>query len=527
MFRKSSKIKLVGIALASLGAAAMSSSAFADKSQTKIDFGAQSAEGVLAQTQDGLHSLQFDGFGQIDWTHFDVNTALKEGRSSGADVNSNGLPGGNADAVALSNADALNTRVYGSGFSTGMKLRNFVLNARGAFGCDFQFRVGLGFKPDHDRTTGYNTGDGQLKVRLLPTFLNYSGLSDMGYGNINLMVGQVSPFIGFDNSNSIKETLFLERALASAAFDAPYVLGGMAHGYWDMFTANLAAFTNTGDSDEPGVVWENTNVDRTKKNDVWGFSGRATISPVHDADTTYHAGAHFWHQGLLQRGRENANEGLLFHTGINPDPEACSRNSSSLISTGYFTAKSFTQWGLEAAAAWGPWNVRGEFLQRKYKRDNLFIGGVERELSDPSFYGWHAEASWIITGERRPYDAKYGVFSNPTPDCCCGAWEVAARYSYLSLQDTDKGFDGTEDTSGNAANPSFVNRGIKTGTTGSDLGRFKHGVEHNYTFGVNWFPSHHVKVSANWVHAKAKYAGSNHRGDEKLDAFAVRAQFAW
>ena len=63
-----------------------------------------------------------------------------------------------------------------------------------------------------------------------------------------------------------------------------------------------------------------------------------------------------------------------------------------------------------------------------------------RDLDDPSFDGYHITASWIMTGEMRPYNKKNGTFGN-TPVAKTmhqdgiGAWEVSARYSALNLAD--------------------------------------------------------------------------------------------
>jgi len=532
---KNSMIKWAGIALAGLGAAAMSSAALADASLTRTKFPKNTAESSPAEFSDGVHSLAWDGLVQFDWTHFGADVPLKEGYPSGFTYGGSGRN---------------DQQVYGDGFSTGLKARRVALNWRGSLGCDWQFRAGLGFEPSYDvwnhgRTDagifngpGDSTGIGRFNVRLLPTFMNYSGFAD----NINVAFGQISPFIGLENSESSKDLLFLERSLVGATFDAPYLLGAMAHGYWDYATVNVSMFTNSADSAEGnvGLVGDASlgtigTADKTKKNDKWGIAGRLTFSPVHDSEKTVHFGVHGWYQGLLEATRENYSGGadigapiLVYHTGMHAYPEACSRQNAVLVSTGYFTARAFTQMGVEAAGTYGPWHLRAEFMHRRYDRVARQLNSQERNLCDPKFYGWTISGSYLVTGESREYDAKYGVFRNPTPNCCAGAWEIAARYSYIRLQDPAAGFDGMF----NDANQTFATaqatareRGFNTDKTGSN--RFLlHGRQHNISVGVNWMPSHHIKVSGNYIHAKAKYADCN-RCDEKMSIWAVRAQFAW
>ncbi|MEQ1785070.1 MAG: porin, partial [Hyphomonadaceae bacterium] len=77
----------------------------------------------------------------------------------------------------------------------------------------------------------------------------------------------------------------------------------------------------------------------------------------------------------------------------------------------------------------------------------------------------------VITGERQRYSLGAGTFGEVRPDGdnWFGAWEVAARYSTLDL--TDGGVNG--------------------------------GEEKNLTVGVNWYVNRNVRVSANYVDAKA------------------------
>ncbi|MFZ5532153.1 MAG: porin [Pseudomonadota bacterium] len=59
---------------------------------------------------------------------------------------------------------------------------------------------------------------------------------------------------------------------------------------------------------------------------------------------------------------------------------------------------------------------------------------------DVNFSGWHAQAAWLMTGERRPYKASEGVFDRVIPKASVGlggigAWELAARVSEVNLND--------------------------------------------------------------------------------------------
>jgi phosphate-selective porin OprO and OprP len=59
-----------------------------------------------------------------------------------------------------------------------------------------------------------------------------------------------------------------------------------------------------------------------------------------------------------------------------------------------------------------------------------------------SFRGWYAEGSWTITGESRKCIPGTGAYSGIVPNTPSslsaggwGAWELAARYSHVVLND--------------------------------------------------------------------------------------------
>jgi phosphate-selective porin OprO/OprP len=62
------------------------------------------------------------------------------------------------------------------------------------------------------------------------------------------------------------------------------------------------------------------------------------------------------------------------------------------------------------------------------------------DLENPVFDGYYVSASWILTGEMRAYNKKNGLFrsvpiSKTVYQNGKGAWEIAARYSDVSLSD--------------------------------------------------------------------------------------------
>lgn len=113
--------------------------------------------------------------------------------------------------------------------------------------------------------------------------------------------------------------------------------------------------------------------------------------------------------------------------------------------------------GFEALWIRGPWSVQGEYL----RANTSFGDGKPAYRID----GWYAFASWVATGESRPY--KDGNVGNVVPTRPWGAVEFAARYSTVDL----------------------------------DGGGIMGGREHDWTLGVNWYLGQHLKLQANYIRA--------------------------
>ncbi|MCA9078195.1 MAG: porin [Planctomycetaceae bacterium] len=122
------------------------------------------------------------------------------------------------------------------------------------------------------------------------------------------------------------------------------------------------------------------------------------------------------------------------------------------------------------------------------------IYAIVDQINGPTatFSGAYAQAAYILTGEHRPYNKKSGVLGRVVPNkpfgkCGLGAWEVAARWSMLDLND----------------------------------GTIRGGLLHDVTGGLNWYLNKYTKFQLNYIHAFLNNAGN---GDSNADIVAVRAQ---
>jgi phosphate-selective porin OprO/OprP len=138
--------------------------------------------------------------------------------------------------------------------------------------------------------------------------------------------------------------------------------------------------------------------------------------------------------------------------------------------------------GVELAGVWGPWSLQGEYLRTDVRRSGR---------PDQRFPGWYLYGSWFITGGQRNYDPKDGAFDQVKPRGKYGAWELAARYSVLDLEDDP--------------------------ITG--------GKEENWTLGLNWYADKHMRLMVNWVHAEADPNRSGRM--ENIEAWMARFQYVF
>jgi phosphate-selective porin OprO/OprP len=229
-----------------------------------------------------------------------------------------------------------------------------------------------------------------------------------------------------------------------------------------------------------GYFFDGVKNDTSPYNQGWGTTGRLHMAPWKNDTGVVHLGV-----AASYRGADGNNE-----VRFRERPES-HVTSTRLVDTG--TLDDFdnqTLLGAEAAAVFGPFSMQGEYIQTSVDHDG--------PVSDPDFNGWYVYASYFLTGESRPYKASSGTFGRVVPDSIVGkgghgAWELAARYSTIDLDDS--GIDG--------------------------------GKEENITLGVNWYATPNIRFMANYIRAKTdptsvvKYPSA---GDEDVDIFQLRAQ---
>jgi phosphate-selective porin OprO/OprP len=181
-------------------------------------------------------------------------------------------------------------------------------------------------------------------------------------------------------------------------------------------------------------------------------------------------------------------------------------DAARLIATGNIDSSSIFQWSTEAAANWKNLFVQGGYFRYEVQRRASI-------LPDPTFDGWYAQASWVLTGEPRRYDTARGTFRAPKvakplslgADGGLGALELAVRYS-----ETDLNFHA-----GNAG-------------AAMPLGGIRGGEQEIWTFGLNWYASDAVRFAINYQLIDVdRLNAAGARVGQDAQALSGRAQFSF
>ena len=169
------------------------------------------------------------------------------------------------------------------------------------------------------------------------------------------------------------------------------------------------AFNNWLDKDQPNSFDDNATQ----------FVTRATWVPSlsKNESTLLHLGVALRHS--------DSEEGFQTQSG----PEF--NKAPDFLATDFFNPDDSMTYQAEASLRSGPFWLHGEYVRTDLE---------DAALDDPSIDGYHVTASWIVTGEVRPYNKRGGVF-RPIPIARTvdqngwGAWEISTRFSSLDMNE--------------------------------------------------------------------------------------------
>jgi phosphate-selective porin OprO/OprP len=301
-------------------------------------------------------------------------------------------------------------------------------------------------------------------TELKDVYIRYGGW-DFG----KLTIGQFKHEFGLEVLTSSKYMTFVERASLSAfAVDRRIGIGlaGDA-GRWHW------AASVFGEEESADVGGD----------EGYGVAGRVTWAPQFGDNSFIHLGAAANWQIPAESNDLGPGEGN-YGWRVRSRPETHQTNVR-LVDTGVLgnvdDSDGIVTYGLEGAWVAGPLSIQGEWAQQTVNRD---------DGDEPDFSSWYVYGSWFITGESRSY--KGGSFGRTK---ATNAWEIAARYSTMDLEDGDIG-GGEQDI---------------------------------ITLGVNYYVNPYLRFMFNYVRTDADNASdrflddNGNRIQDEPNAFVVRA----
>jgi phosphate-selective porin OprO/OprP len=240
---------------------------------------------------------------------------------------------------------------------------------------------------------------------LKDAYISYRGIFG---GNGRVRVGNFRQPFGLEEVTTSRNLTFMERSLGTD----PFVVGrrmGLEVTRWSPdFRASASVF---------GADVEDF---AKEANETFSYAARLNYTPINDDDSTLMLGA----AGTL-RTPDFGSEEAKFDT----------RPETNISDTKFTYVKvkdvdSWTVFGGEMAYINQRLRLQGEYM----------MTDVSRLDGDPSvsYSGGYVFASYFLTDDKHEWDSRDAEISRFRPNNKSGAWELAARYSFLDLDDPEK-----------------------------------------------------------------------------------------
>ncbi len=344
-----------------------------------------------------------------------------------------------------------------------------------------------------------------------------------------------------DMTASSKAMTFLERSMYTDAFYENFATGVLnTNNFFDQRATYMAMIYRQDNYN--GSTPDGANVADTFGDGKYAYGLRATALPIweNDGRCFMHVGASIdWREAddvnaatgqggtvgprfVDFRARPQIRDGIGDYGSTGDNVAGLPGNQNRIVDTGVMTSSSSTVIGTEWAFVRGPLFLMAEYgfaeANDVTTSATTFVSNSKikagTNLGDCWFNGGYIQATYFLTGESRTYDRRLGrlgtnyITSPFTPFYFTrgedggwlfgrGAWEVAARYNYLNLD--DKGIQG--------------------------------GISHAVELGVNWYLNTNLKIQFEYLwqdrtDMTSFQNGVNaNRNNGSLNGLGIRTQF--
>lgn len=298
-----------------------------------------------------------------------------------------------------------------------------------------------------------------------------------GWDGNDLTAGFQRVAFGLENTGSSNYTVFMERGVTDAfSPDRDLGIAWRNHaGDWGQFKVG-AYIPNSIDEGD----------DDNHRADAYNYIGRVSLVPINKSNQVVHLGASAAYTNYSNK------DNVRYRTR----PE--SHLSERLVRTDRIYDPDHTwRYGLEAAYSGSGFLLQSEYVGVSTKG---YYDDEDKEGKNDTYdySSWYASAAYMLTGEAHAYRSKGGTFGNVMPDHPIskggwGAWELAARYSKIDLNDNGE----------------------------------KGGQMDDITLGLNWYLENNLKLMFNYVRYDAdNYEDKDSRiNDQNENIYQTRLQW--
>jgi phosphate-selective porin OprO/OprP len=349
----------------------------------------------------------------------------------------------------------------------------------------YDYQLDIAFAPEFDLQGGVEDEIELLDgtgIELKDAFIGIRDIPLFGY----VRIGHMRTPFSLEQLTSSNFLPFLERSLGHRLAPGREVgVAALNHTVAENFTWGYGAFFDELPETQPNIENDNQGV---------RVIGRATWTPWYDVPSNGRYLLHTGFSAAYTRPRLRDDPDLpgtsTRAVRFNARPEI--HRGDHLIDTDGIDAREYQVAGAEFALVQGPLSVQIELT---------WAGIDEASGNSADLYGAYALATWFLTGEHRTYNRRRAVFDRMTPlenfwivrtrrgvRRGWGAWEIAARWSYLEF-------------------PDYGSQKLQ------DL-----------TIGLNWYWNPHTRVMLNWIHPWARNSPESSDVRAEGDVLSMRMQ---
>jgi len=360
-------------------------------------------EPLVTEARDGVLTFESKDEKFKIWTDFRINVDFtKFFDNYDNNLSQNTLTGNPADAIQLSDGAHIRRARFAFKAQVSEKWYGEI---------DFDFR--------------------DLEVDINDAYLQYS-VNDA----LSFQVGQFREPMGMMTNTTSRYVSFMERPM-SCELDPSRHMGIGAKYSHPWFYAGLGLFSDEAfDKDAKDV----RRKQRTGTEASKAVTGRIMGYPVKGNDIVLGIGA-----GGSYRTPQITDEGYNTVRFRTYDENRTSQKRF-LDTDAVTNVQNILIANAELAFAYKSFRIQSEYKIMTLRRGQIYddINYTGQNLEDANFGGYYIEASYYLFGDRQNFNYLDGEFTRINPKSKKGSVEIAARYSYLSLNDEEANVKGGE-----------------------------------------------------------------------------------